>query len=406
LGSSIFIANLIRFKSIGLETYPNSSLKFRLAFVIVDYFLHFLLKKIESINQIRKPRSILIVNGAHIGDVLLSTSLIPLLRSSFPDAKIGLLVGSWSLLALSKTNIVDEIHVVDHYRLNRTHKSIYKKIWQFILTARSAINELHNCSYDVAINLYAKPNIIPLLWLSGIPNRIGYVNGGFGPLLTHPFQWKNSDLHITAYHLELLTALDLKINSSSELNYVIPKPTSSELDSLYKLFGGALAIGMKYTIIHIGTGEEKREWPRERWRDLSIELILKGDQLVFTGYGEREANMISWITDGLENCINLCGILDWRQFVSVISKASIVYCVESVASHVSAALGTPCIAVWSGLNKPKYFKPLGNLTKTLTANVECIGCLRGCAEMRCVREVSVKEVSSISLSDFTAPRFV
>jgi ADP-heptose:LPS heptosyltransferase len=203
-----------------------------------------------------------------------------------------------------------------------------------------------------------------------------------------------------------LTPLDINIDNIFELNYIIPKPTYIEFKEVLKITGGALGKDVEYTIIHVGTGEKKREWPRERWRDLSIELISKGHLLVFTGYGAREVDIISWVTNGLANCLNLCGLLNWRQFVSVISNASLVYCVESVASHVSAGLATPCIAVWSGLNKPKYFKPLGHLTKTVTADVECVGCLRGCSEMRCINEVSVREVSSIDLSDLKSTRII
>lgn len=395
---SKIVARLKGLRSMGSETYPHSSLKFRLLFLCIDHLLQLLVGR-STFKTIPKPSSILIVNGAHLGDVLISTSILPLLRAIFPDVQIGFLVGSWSVAALKDNHLVSRVHVVDHYRLNRSNKPLLQKIRQYLSTGRIALRELRHHRYDAAINLYAKPNVIPLLWLALIPVRIGYVNGGLGPLLTHRFLWKETDDHISAYHASLLTALDSRFAVHLVLNYVIPPPTEEEMDSVRRILGEKVSDGARYTVVHVGTGEEKREWPRERWRELAIKLSRQGETLVFTGHGKRETEIISWVTEGLTNYLDLCGRLDWRQFISVISGASLVYCIESVASHVSSGLGIPCIAVWSGLNKPNYFKPLGRFTKTVTANVECIGCLHGCAEMRCVREVRVDDVSSIRITD-------
>lgn len=385
-----------KIKVIGLLKYPNSSIKFRLLFFLIDNFLNLLVSSKIHENLFPKPRSILIVNGAHLGDILLSTCFLPLLKKKFPDIQIGFLVGSWAVKAIKDNHLVNRIHTVDHFRLNRSNKNIFIKIWHYALTSKKTLTELSYYNYDIAVNLYSKPNVIALLWLARIPTRIGYINGGLGPLLTHQVIWKNSNNHITDYHMRLLSIIDPLFEKTSNLNYMIPLPKPEELAAVRRISKGKIYCGSKYTVIHVGTGEKKREWPREKWKELAIRLSQRGvNQLIFTGHGQREIDITSWISEGLTNFTDLCGQLDWNEFIAVISGATIVYCVESVAGHVASGLGIPCVAIYSGLNKPNYFKPIGQLTQTITANLDCLGCQTGCADMLCVTSVNVDDILSL-----------
>ncbi len=395
----ILRTGLTKAMSAGLTSYPNSSIKFRLVFGFLDFLIQLLLRIPSTESPIAKPNSVLIVNGAHLGDVLLSTAILPLIRKMCPDIKIGFVVGSWSAEALQNNTLVDEVYIVDHYRLNRSRKPITEKIRAYIETSHKALKEIRKSQYEVAINLYAKPNIIPLLWIARIPTRIGYIHGGFGSLLTHRLLWKNSNNHITAYHAELLFAISVDVRRGANYGYVIPKPTQDELASVDVFLNVDPRFCSDYIIFHIGTGELKREWLPERWRELAFQLRQQGQFIVFTGQGQRESESILRIIDGLDGCLNLCGLLNWRQFISVVSRAAIVYCVESVASHVASGLGIRCVAIWSGLNNPNYFKPIGLHTITVTADVPCIGCQHGCKDMHCVRNVSVNDIAEIPVAD-------
>ena len=65
------------------------------------------------------PRRILLANPAHIGDVLIATAVLPPLRQAFPDAEIGMLVGSWSRHVVEGHPDVARVHVMDNFHLNR-----------------------------------------------------------------------------------------------------------------------------------------------------------------------------------------------------------------------------------------------------------------------------------------------
>jgi len=44
----------------------------------------------------RTPRRILVANTAHLGDLVLATSVLPALKSAHPEAEIGFLCGGWN----------------------------------------------------------------------------------------------------------------------------------------------------------------------------------------------------------------------------------------------------------------------------------------------------------------------
>src|SRR5690242_12990512 len=69
------------------------------------------------------PKRILVVNGAHVGDVVMSTAVLGALRSAYPASEIGFVAGSWSKMVVTNHPMVDFVHVVDHWKMNRSRRS-------------------------------------------------------------------------------------------------------------------------------------------------------------------------------------------------------------------------------------------------------------------------------------------
>lgn len=335
-----------------------------------------------------------------MGDVLILTSVLSVLKKAYPDAKIGLLIGSWSLPVVEGNPMIDWIHTIDHWKLNRSDASMWQKLKRYWQTRRIALNEIKDARYDVAVDLYCYfPNFIPLLWQTGIPIRIGYISGGFGPLLTHPLKWRNLDQHVSDYHADLLQILPITKRYFKELHYFLPS-SAPDFEKEADISSKRASIGSSYVVIHMGTGERLREWPIDKWRALSEKLLENGYILVFTGYGQREAENAYLVADGLSNCINLCNKLSWGGFVSILKSSKLVICVESLAGHIAAAVDTPCIAIWSGMTNPNHWRPLSSLCQILLHSVPCAPCYRsrGCETMDCVRNLQPNNVYLTALN--------
>lgn len=357
--------------------------------------------------RIAPPRRILIANGAHLGDVVLSTSVLPIIKQTFPESQLGFLAGSWATCVLRGHPLVDWLHVVDHWKLNRSPISLSRKLVQFLRTRHRALSVIRRLRYDVAIDLYYFfPNSIPLLCQAGIPIRIGYSSGGFGPLLTHSLEWTDRQCHVTDYHADLLRVLDLSEAQLFDRRLCLPPVDADFVRAFQQKIPRAFLDTFGYCVLHLGTGAEWKEWPEQQWQALVERLLSNGLRLVFTGTGLAEHRKIARVIGDHTGCINLSGELNWPQFVTAIERSRLLIGVDSVAGHVAAAVDTPSVIVGSGITNSAHWRPLHPQSRVLTHSVTCAPCYRsrGCDTMECVRAVSVNEVFHAVQSILSKPK--
>ncbi len=365
--------------------YSSGSRWVQRALALVDGVLARVVRTPSISGPIPEPRRILIANTGHLGDVILSTAVLPVLRRAFPHCRIGFLIGSWSRAILRDHPLVDDIHLFDHCRLNRGASSWLQKLRQHGRTRRQAVREFIDARYDAAIDLrYYFGNAIPLLWQAGIPIRIGYSGGGFGPLLTHCLRWRCQDRHVVEYFADLLRLLPITPDCLAEV-----RPNLGPGDEAHP---PALP-HTPFVILHMGAGTACREWPIAHWQQLTRRLLADGHTVVFTGQGAREGGNCAQVLVDSPRCVNLCDRLPWSEYVAVVRRARLVVAADSMAGHLAAAVGTRCVILGNGIHHPALWRPLGAVCRVLAHPVSCAPCHnpRGCATMDCVRRIDVDQ---------------
>ena len=346
------------------------------------------------------PRRILLMNAAYNGDVLMSTSVIPLLRKAFPNAEIGFLGGSWANQVVANHPDLARTHVIDLFRLNRSKIGLHAKLRQQWRTQGQARREIMACKYDLAIDLFTGfPPLSWFAWSCRIPCRIGYMNRGFGALLTIPLSLEvRPGKHETEYHVDLLAPMG--ITSDRRINHpALAEPADTDCQSLADLLGWPSLASHRYVVIHPGTGEPLREWPDEKWRETVHLLAADGTfDLLFTGHGTRECATLDRILAGVDSrtrCVNLGGKLSWRQLCALFRHASAVVGVESMSGHLASAWQTPTVTLSTGMADPVRWKPANERGRSLHSAPVCLPCnsRRGCESMCCVRGVEPSAVA-------------
>lgn len=345
----------------------------------------------ESIPQdMQAPKRILVINGAHIGDIVIATSVIPVLRSAYPSAEIGFVTGSWARMVIKNHPELKYTHCVDHWRLNRSDKSTFQKMLQFRKTWRTALREIREVRYDVAISLYTVfPDLLDLSWAARIPVRIGFRQSFFSSLATHLVdEPPNILVHQGEKLAEALHALPIEPAHFKCRKSTLPPSSSSAIEEVCSLLHAASLRHAKYRVIHMGSAAACREFPLEFWRELSEKLSTQ-HTLLFTGQGSREAKNVASVIRGLENCIDGCGRLSWEGFVAAVRHAEVLYGVESMAGHVAGAVGTKCLVVYGGAAGVARWRPEGKDSIVFTNHVPCAPCLQplGCADMTCTKGI-------------------
>lgn len=341
----------------------------------------------------RAPKRVLLALGGHLGDAVIATATIEYLHHALPGTRFGIVLPSWSRIVLEGDPRLRWIHTVDHWKSNRTSASRLARWRRYRATRREALREIRDVHYDAALDLYGYfPNMALLLSRSGIPVRLGFTSGGFGPLYTHASPWTDDLRHVAQRQVELAATLagDPELPAVSRYSLLAAERDHRAGERVDALLRKQQLVKGAYVVLHAGTGAVEREWPAAQWRELSARLVAEGLQLVFTGRGERENALIHEVAEGIPGVLSLGDQLDWPEFVQVIRGARLVITVETAAAHVAAAVGTPCLAIWSGITSSRHWGPLGKRTILLTHPVPCGPCFRnyGCEAMTCVRSVS------------------
>lgn len=341
------------------------------------------------------PRRILLLNGAHIGDIVMSTSLLPVLRSAFPSAEIGYVVGSWSKMVVSDHPGVKFVHTVDHWKMNRGGEPFHKKLLRYWKSRAAALKEIRECGYDVAICLHAYySDFLSLAWQARIPVRVAYDHGVVAPLANVTAKYPDSPFVQQGQCLtELLRALHISASHFVHRRGCLAPDTGASVDELCRVLNAQTLEGLRYTVVHVGSGAPARELPVETWRSVVSELS-KEHLLLFTGKGSRDEKTILEVTHGFGNCINGLNRLSWMGFVTAVRHAERLYGVESMAGHVAAAVGTRAILVYSGTAGVARWRPESEVATIWTNNLPCSPCgnMEGCEHMACVKGVTAGQI--------------
>lgn len=329
-----------------------------------------------------RPLNVLVVNPAHLGDLINVLPLLARLRESRTVAKLGLLIGTWGRPALQLGELADRIHVIDHWHLNRGEASWLEKVRYHARTKAVAVEEMRRESYDVAIDTYPYfENAANLLWRIGVRTRIGFTSGGAGTLHTHRVAF-DPKLSIVANQERLLAPVlrgeALQLEVPAGIHGFRPDPEAVRL-------ANDLA---DYVVLHIGRGERHRDWPGPAWIELGRRLIADGLRLVYTG--EPSEAVHSESVRAALGGMNLIGRLSLPGFATILSRARGLVSIDTVAGHLAACFQVPTAIIQNGVAPPNLWRPNQPFVRLVTFPVPCAPCnrTRGCESMRCLRSTS------------------
>lgn len=119
-------------------------------------------------------------------------------------------------------------------------------------------------------------------------------------------------------------------------------------------------------------------WPVDRWGQLAAALVKDRDaRLVVTGGpGDRELAAALAVAAGVP-VINLVGEMTLGNLAAVLAQADAVVSVDTCATHIASAVGTPCVALF-GAGDPDIWRPYGegHIVLRIATPLPCLGCKR------------------------------
>jgi len=320
-----------------------------------------------------------------MGDVILSTPVIRFMRKRFPEAYIVFMVRPENKDIVKNNPDLDKVIVYDKYG---SHKS-------FIETVKFAWR-IRRERFDTAIALHPTNRAHMIMFLAGIPVRIGY-DKNMGSLLTKriPHEKQKGERHETEYNRDMLIAAGFDVSGYDPKPYIFTSEEERKLvDSVEKSSG----LGKEKIAFHAGASCASKRWAPERFAETADALgDLYGYDIILVGSDET-SEYSSQIASRMKNRItDLTGVLLLGELVEMLSRCRLFVSNDSGPVHIAVAVGTPVISIFGrndpGLS-PKRWGPIGDKDGILHKPPQCDVCMaHNCAKaFECLKAITPQDV--------------
>lgn len=320
------------------------------------------------------PKNIVLRLPNWLGDAVMASPVITLIKKRWPKAKLTLF-GTESSLALFKHDpSADEFFILNKRESPFHH--IYK---------------LRDMKFDCAILLTHSFSSAWLFFRAHIPDRIGFSKDMRKWLLTEtiPYPKDSSKEHHIKTYQRLMNQLGIDEEGVPEL--FISDEEAKWADSFLHERGiadGDLLIAINPSASY---GPSKC-WIEDYFHQVSERLVHeKKAHLIFIGDSKAyEKN--NRICFGMENVFNLAGKTSIRELMALLKRCDLLLTNDSGPMHIACALDVPVVALF-GSTSPKATGPY-NKSIYIYKKVECSPCYkRECPiDFPCMKKIKPNEV--------------
>jgi heptosyltransferase-3 len=290
----------------------------------------------EQLFDLFKPKNILVVRTDRIGDVILSLPMISALRSCFPTARISMLLRSYTTLLADGYSGLDAI-------LSYDDRGIEKPLTLML-------REIKSEQFDAVIISYPTFRLALLMFLAGIPTRIGTGYRLYSFLFNNRVyeHRKTSERHEAEYNLSLLKMLGCETASVPNVQLNIQPEDIRRAMEIREMLG--ILPEEEMVVLHPGSGGSARDWSAESFGLLARLLTVDGRKVVISG-GPGEEGLVRRV-------VNYSGGL-------------------ATPLHIAAVVATPVIGLYPPILacSPVRWGPLTSKSKVLVPNAnDCPRC--------------------------------
>ena len=374
--------------------------------------------------------------GGWIGDMVLLTPALRILKEKFPDCRMTMLVLPLVSELMSRNPYIDQVIVYDK---NKSQKGFQQM--------RRMADELRSKDFDTAIILH--PNSVKsaiLAYMAGIPERIGTKLIGNSLFLTTKVKQRRN-IHEVERYLDIIsvvagTGFDDKLefwgieqNDEDFTDEVFKSPLPPfskggieagdfskegvETDDFSKnsnfplyqrgIKGDLKANNSPLTHLklknhqfvvgfNVSTTWQTKMWRVERFARLAEMLNNQFAAMIILTGGKSDAQLgekiMELASDSDKYIIDLTGKTTLWQLGNLIKHCDIYITCDSGPMHISAALNTPTIALF-GTTDPIRHRPYGDGHIVIKKDMKCSPCYkRECKykSFACMEAIEVDDV--------------
>jgi ADP-heptose:LPS heptosyltransferase len=280
-----------------------------------------------------------------IGDQILFFPTLDNLRGRYPEAEIDVVVEPRSTAAYRVSKSVDKVIPFDFKDANGPAD------WGNLLGI------VRDREYDAVMSLGRRLSVGFLLWLTGIPVRIGYAAGAGKIFLSNPIAL-NLDQYAACMFHDLLQGLGIK-DPCPDVAINVPKTDIDWAEAEQQ------RLGIKdsgYILIHCGASKPTpsldigRIYPVKQWQQIIKDLQNRKPDLPVVLIEDPDDSELAKALSAVCPEVKVINPTDIGKLAATIAGANLMLCTNSGPMHLSVAVGTYTIALF-GPSDPNKLLP-------------------------------------------------
>jgi lipopolysaccharide heptosyltransferase II len=332
-------------------------------------------------------KNILVIALRKIGDTIIATAGISLLRKAYPDAKITVLVKPLTKDIVKNNPVIDEVMLYDY-----SHKAK----WADIKAAGKAIRAKN---FDLCIVLDNKVRSALLAWLSGIPKRVGFERLEFRNAYLKLFYTDIIKIDYDSMQVQQAKNHEIFINRFTKKNgraqMVLPNVGVPSAKKIAELLKKANPSGKMQIALCLRSGCKTKDWRLEYFKQ-TVEMLAEKYAASFIIIG-AEADIPfadEFIRTVAADVQSVCGKTTLPELGFLLHQADFFLSVDTGSAHIGAAAGVPLVVMF-GSTSPKRWGPYTQKAIYLAPKSDCHPCdgmKKNCQEPLCLDAITPQEV--------------
>ena len=333
-------------------------------------------------------KKILIVHtGGGLGDVLLSTPVIEALAAVFPQARIDFLARKSTAAAIRSHPRLQQIMTLD------APEPGWSKLFGWV-------RRLRREKYDIALVLWSKTQLAFMLWLAGIPIRVGQDSRfSYSWTYTHKVSVRSEHGDVTSHWTQILLDFVRILNPSfpaTRPTFIIPEAAREKAEQLLQglpdLPGPIIGFHPCKDI-----KDPLKRWPIDvfaKWVKMLVEQ--RQARVVITG-GPAEIPLAEKLIELSQvPCLNLAGKTDIDTLAAAAAKCRVFICPDSGPMHLASVCHTPVVGIYALKEDfPKRWAPVDphHVSVILSPNACPRRCIKAhCPDFQCYSQIDGQRI--------------
>lgn len=290
-----------------------------------------------------RQKRIIVTFLMHLGDLILITPFLQVLRRHAKDSDITLVVDAKVADVVRYNPNIDHLVTID----KKGKDDSVKALWHIG-------RQLHQNHYDILINLHPNERTSFLAMAIHAKEFVGMSHFLVRPFMSRYTRLDRLNLHAVDMYINVLDQLGFDDYRNDGLQLY----TCPEWDKAAADFYHSQGVADSDTVIgfNIGSAVPQKRWPPQRFAAVADYFADKGYRCVFFGGSMDEEMVREAITKMDHDAVIATGKFSIGELAAAIRRCSLFITNDSGPMHVAVSQRVPLVALY-GPSNPKFYGP-------------------------------------------------